>query len=1223
MGKQIKIGFDKVPAPVTKQYTQLVDIEGTKLFDAAGNPLVTEEEAASGIFTSGENALSVHINNKDLQGGNVKVAEEFGETSQVSSSLLGVPRAEEQLSLFSDVATYGLDEEQWNTYPYSEARVPYAWYHKKHPIFGRRCQPKFYEGSTEQALILTQFPSQYNYPRGPVQNRSNDPTEAFKKYMNFIALGKYLYSVFLGANETFANKYFISDDIAVIVDRADNPVSIEWDPSGADGVFKFTGSWHDVRYTNENEQLCYDQVEAWTYFWGLMRDGLDTYPTLSTGDYKEASDYDKIVRFAKQQCTPGVGTGGDRFAILESKRAFRYQPGRASGFTFGTRMASDPNSQASVLEWGCSNSTDEYMFQLKGSVFNIIRRSVIEMPKELLERQGLNESDQSDEPVYIKSIDNSIPLYETVIPRSKWNGDQLLGQGDSGYILSFEDVTMYKIEFSWYGAIGAKFYAYVPVGNGDARWVLLHTFVIENGLGEPVLANPDFKFKYLTSVSESATMKAPQFIYKYGSSYYVDGGDEGTVRLSTTVVDPKPFTTDTPILGMLPKNDILNSAGIPIENNKKSYPSTISVRSTQPCRIDIEEVKGSFDGVHFSFSPSIVQSGDHPDTRKLELEYTAPNTLGIKSVPIALQTIDNLGLTNGSATITRSSGDFSAYIDSNNYLSRGDTLTIQSYDYLVASVSSSEITLQSNFTGATTTTGTGTILKILNPADDKAKVIADGVYNVYTDYSSSIDKRSTRTLRRRASDDYDLVSNQTVGKSVKVDGISFIDPADPVQTSFPAKLSGYYTVVASQTPIYSNKFKIHWLNPTRTDSTYGRHFADFLITVTNHFPVAPGVVNSEQEKVNFLYDVEQSLYKEFDINEFPFAEYSNFGIEYDNIKRAELREDDDAYGRILDVDPRLNDAETGNLVRWDGWPNTANRSQAGRVQAVNCEIGVTEYELLEIVDSDGSDAGYGAGQFWKVVFANNVTGPDDDTIADNSTSEVGANFLGTGKFFESDVFRPSGSNAYFYATKGNGTTEQELNSDLSGLKLQLKTLTISDDFQVEAYDSETGQKKFRHKDFERIKIVQFNIQPLYPVFALKNNAQINSISIEEIGADGTIKTHNPAFVTESTQSNPNISIQNFGGSSSTLTPSAFNANDRLAALRYDSSTLNPLRPGDNITSFFVGQNVPEQIDLENIFDVDRRGVSRGLLNDKAIYFKATSLSGSPGEVEMTLITKEQ
>ena len=62
MGKQIKVGLDKIPAPVTKQFTQLVDIEGTKLFDAAGNPLVTEEEAASGAFTSAQNALSVHVN---------------------------------------------------------------------------------------------------------------------------------------------------------------------------------------------------------------------------------------------------------------------------------------------------------------------------------------------------------------------------------------------------------------------------------------------------------------------------------------------------------------------------------------------------------------------------------------------------------------------------------------------------------------------------------------------------------------------------------------------------------------------------------------------------------------------------------------------------------------------------------------------------------------------------------------------------------------------------------------------------------------------------------------------------------------------------------------------------------------------------------------------------------------------------------------------------------
>ena len=43
-------------------------------------------------------------------------------------------------------------------------------------------------------------------------------------------------------------------------------------------------------------------------------------------------------------------------------------------------------------------------------------------------------------------------------------------------ILSFDKVTMYKIEFSWYGAVGALFLAYVPVGAGEARWVRVHHF---------------------------------------------------------------------------------------------------------------------------------------------------------------------------------------------------------------------------------------------------------------------------------------------------------------------------------------------------------------------------------------------------------------------------------------------------------------------------------------------------------------------------------------------------------------------------------------------------------------------------------------------------------------------------------------------------------------------------------------------------------------------------
>ena len=119
MSKQIKIGLDKNPAPITKQFNQLIDTEGTPLVDAAGNPLLTEEDASLGAFTTSDNALSIFTNNKGKDEA-VKVIEQFPEVSAVSNSLLGIPRAEEQQSLFSDVATYGLDEDNWSQYTFTQ-----------------------------------------------------------------------------------------------------------------------------------------------------------------------------------------------------------------------------------------------------------------------------------------------------------------------------------------------------------------------------------------------------------------------------------------------------------------------------------------------------------------------------------------------------------------------------------------------------------------------------------------------------------------------------------------------------------------------------------------------------------------------------------------------------------------------------------------------------------------------------------------------------------------------------------------------------------------------------------------------------------------------------------------------------------------------------------------------------------------------------------------------
>ena len=161
MPKQIKLGLDKVPAPVTKQFTQLIDIEGNLLYDAAGNPVVTEDEAVLGSFARSASATSIFSNNyANSPVLSVPIAEQFSGESEVSNSLLGVPRAEEQLSLFADVSTYGLDEENWNYYTFASAVYPGEWYRKENPIFGRRFNPKFEEESSEQALTISTFPSQ-------------------------------------------------------------------------------------------------------------------------------------------------------------------------------------------------------------------------------------------------------------------------------------------------------------------------------------------------------------------------------------------------------------------------------------------------------------------------------------------------------------------------------------------------------------------------------------------------------------------------------------------------------------------------------------------------------------------------------------------------------------------------------------------------------------------------------------------------------------------------------------------------------------------------------------------------------------------------------------------------------------------------------------------------------------------------------------------------------
>jgi hypothetical protein len=167
-------------------------------------------------------------------------------------------------------------------------------------------------------------------------------------------------------------------------------------------------------------------------------------------------------------------------------------------------------------------------------------------------------------------------VYEYRIPRSRFSGDRLdnltddllysdavsnkrageyvidpdtseIVEDTSIWDLDFTKVTMYKIEFSWYGAVGALFLAYVPVSNGEARWVRVHHLRASNQLKVSSLGNATLPITYLVygggnqnrngvannlrPVSTFSYGSGSEHIVKYGASYYIDGGDRGTVKL--------------------------------------------------------------------------------------------------------------------------------------------------------------------------------------------------------------------------------------------------------------------------------------------------------------------------------------------------------------------------------------------------------------------------------------------------------------------------------------------------------------------------------------------------------------------------------------------------------------------------------------------------------------------------------------------------------------------
>jgi hypothetical protein len=606
MSKQIKLGFDR-GSPSTRITDQpLVDVRGNFLRDQYGDFLFTETDVIPPESFFARNSTSVNLNNESdnrLLGGPISVREQFPEQSEVSISMLGVPRAERQQTLLSDVSIYGMDDNTWEFYRSPNPLQPNEWATRTNRTYGRRFNPRLKEHPNEQALALEVFPTPWNFPFGPnwgSQRRFN--SILFPRYINFILLGNALYEYYASRNlEVFASENFLVPDMAV-----------------------FDGE--DIIY-NENFDLALQYIEQWTMTWMNIRDNILEDP-LNVGFRLSAGAVNRILKsslgFDFSQTQPGYSSTSYRYCQLQSKESYRYQPGAISGFTFGVKLNADPASLATTLEWGCANETDQLMFQVRGSQFNIVRRSTVPLTQRNLELNGFSLEDQetiespnpferSTTTFTTSDIGVAPPvkpqLYELVITNSKFNVDPLDGTGPSRYNISFNEVTMYKIEYSWYGAIGAKFYVYAPSENAGARWILVHQLIIENTLDFPSLQNPFMHFRYAIYSNDTSTLREPVYLFKYGASYYIDGSDEGTFTYNSYRIPSEnsiTSTNSTPLMSFIPKDRIFNRDGVGILNRKNFYIENISVTSSKNARLDLLECDGCPGGHGYFYAPGLV-----------------------------------------------------------------------------------------------------------------------------------------------------------------------------------------------------------------------------------------------------------------------------------------------------------------------------------------------------------------------------------------------------------------------------------------------------------------------------------------------------------------------------------------------------------------------------------------------------------------------------------------
>ena len=1246
----------------------------------------------------------------------LKTEEQFSNFSEVSTSLLGYPKAEEQLGLFSNVSTYGLDDDEFIFYRRdSSVDQPFTWANRKNEKYGRHFRSRSIEEKEESAISIESFRTPYTYPYGPRYTNRYDSGlyakfDIFMKigallhdtYVNNFGLSKKLIpyipnhvtidpsSVIAGPNvDTDSNGFvirtFLPGETIIRTDTSEvigtvltykeiqkvlhfnenigfpftdngGVISIEGQTSGTTAEINgdMTFEVEDLFFSNllsplnpyyDTEQRLFDQIDNWTEIWRDIDilnpntrdpDGVPITPTfVNTRPLVQQYIVNKISEpdpFGNS--APGYSSNANvTRAYLESRKAFRYQPGRISGYTFGVRASNDAKADKNVItEWGIGNDTDDLVFQINGSDFSIVRRSVVPLSDEVLLANNLKPEDQilvtkdTQNNENFTGLDNK-QVYETKITRDRWNGDPLNGNGPSGWGWIAENVTMYKIEFGWYGAIGVQFYAYVPIENGEARWVKLHRLVIENKLGEPCMGDPYYKFKYSLIINDFANVRTPQYIYKYGTSCYIDGGDQGTVRVGSAATELKiaptevgPVQNSTSLVAISPKTVIYNEQGFAIKNKQSIFPDKLSVKSDGLTELSIVKCKAC-PGFGHTYQPSLT-SGYSGDLRQVE------NPLLVNGYD---RTVFQLPEQTRSIVSGGTSGSTIIEVDDVTFLRVGDIIPELSNPGVAANTSiigiaGNVIEVSQQFTG--TVSGTLTIQPVFLESDYYSKIIGNRIYNRYIgEFTQNAPDLGDGIVRYSECKIWSFVS---MPADIDTDPQDYLDDTPlpdvyrsgndilPYPFAFDVRLSQYRHLAASPIPVVGIKNQILFLvtDSVNDNGIYSNgQRADFRVGVTNLRPVDDGGVLK-------FFDKENNETQLTDANKV-YLERVSYGIARDS-DGYEVGES--GFGRVQPfvVDYRIAPPPGTNT---------------GRCSYANVEVPQPIFVTTT--------------QFYGTILAGQVTGVGIDPLIDQIPGfDVNAWYI------RSTVppvnFDPVGAEIGFDSSDPNGTDPPLLGS---GIKFDSEILqyqseesgslqtyylikltdvlyepngNVTDDSNqsITIWFNPVSMTSFRYTTGKQ-QAFEFSPLPLYFFVEFRDGCRLNNIVIKE--ENQSVTTYNPRWIANDLMTidvtnqeiGPLDNTNILGSGNLTDAPPNFVDPDRLSSALVDVQNQSNVRPYEVIDKIYVGDEV-STIDLSTIFSPEKETITPDLLNTTAYFVLATSKeSGSTTEVAASLTYLEQ